>query len=135
MAKITTVGDAVVLTSDVKLEDIKTLEKYKPEALRLYKDDENGKKECVFTVGTTKGTGGLNALGALFSNTALDGSGRATFTCKVPEGATPENVKEKIAEMVGTGIISLKQVEAQIPEALAAVKAEKDDIMANISVG
>lgn len=135
MAEIKIVGDAVVLTSGVKYEDIKLLEKYKPEALRLYKTNDEGKKECVFTVATTNGQGGINAYGALFAGAAHDGSGLATVTDKVPAGVTPENLKEKVAEMVGTGIISLKQVEAQIPDALAAVKAEKDDILANITIG
>lgn len=136
MAKIKIVGEAVVLSSDAKLEDIKLLEKYNPDALKLYKTNEDGKKECVFTVKTaTSGEGGINARGAIFTAAAYDGTGMATITAKVPEGVTPENLKEKVAEMVGTGIISLKQVEEKIPDAVAAVKAEKASILENISIG
>ena len=42
MAKITIAGDAVVITSTQKLEDIKLLEKYRPKALCLYETGENG---------------------------------------------------------------------------------------------
>lgn len=136
MAQLKIVGDAVVLTSAAKLEDIKLLEKYNPEALRLYKTNEDGKKECVFTVKSTpNGEGGINARGAIFASAAHDGTGMATVTSKVPEGVTPENLKEKIADLVGTGVISLNKVEEQIPDALAAVKAEKEAILESISIG
>lgn len=136
MAQLKIVGDAVVLTSAAKLEDIKLLEKYNPEALRLYKTNEDGKKECVFTVkSATSGEGGINARGAIFASAAHDGTGMATVTSRVPDGVTNENLKEKIADLVGTGVISLNKVEEQIPDALAAVKAEKEAILESISIG
>lgn len=53
MAKIVIAGDAVVVTSAMKLEDIKTIEKYRPKELVL-KGGEDG-KEPIFGVGTTHG--------------------------------------------------------------------------------
>ena len=41
MAKITIAGDAAVVTSAMKLEDIKTIEKYRPKELVL-KGGEDG---------------------------------------------------------------------------------------------
>ena len=55
MAKITIAGDAAVVTSAMKLEDIKTIEKYRPKELVL-KGGEDG-KEPIFAVGTTNGAG------------------------------------------------------------------------------
>ena len=46
MAKITIAGDAAVVTSAMKLEDIKTIEKYRPKELVL-KGGEDG-KEPIF---------------------------------------------------------------------------------------
>ena len=43
MAKIVIAGDAVVVTSAMKLEDIKTIEKYRPKELVL-KGGEDGKE-------------------------------------------------------------------------------------------
>lgn len=134
MANLKIVGDAVILTSSAKLEDIKLLEKYNPDALRLYKVNEDGKKEVVFTVKTGI-AGGINARGAIFCSVAPDGSGLATGTFEVPEGSTPENVKEKVASLVGPGVINLNKVEEQIPDALAKVHAEKAAILESISVG
>ena len=47
MAKITIAGDAAVVTSAMKLEDIKTIEKYRPKELVL-KGGEDG-KEPIFS--------------------------------------------------------------------------------------
>lgn len=48
MAKIVIAGDAVVVTSAMKLEDIKTIEKYRPKELVL-KGGEDG-KEAIHSV-------------------------------------------------------------------------------------
>lgn len=75
MAKIVIAGDAVVITSALKLSDIKTVEKYRPNELIL-KGGEDG-KEPIFALGTTTGSGNINAVGASFGREASDGSGLA----------------------------------------------------------
>ena len=70
MAKIVIAGDAVVVTSAMKLEDIKTIEKYRPKELVL-KGGEDG-KEPIFGVGTTHGAGSINAVGASFGSENLN---------------------------------------------------------------
>ena len=62
MAKIVIAGDAIVVTSALKLEDIRAIEKYRPNELVL-KGGEDG-KEPIFAVGTTAGAGNINAVGA-----------------------------------------------------------------------
>ena len=54
MAKIMVAGDAVVVTSDMKLEDIKLVKKYRPEALTLF-EGEGEEKEPVFKIGIGDG--------------------------------------------------------------------------------
>ncbi len=44
MAKVKTMGQAIVVVSEVKLEDIKKIQKYRPEALVL-KGGEDNKEE------------------------------------------------------------------------------------------
>ena len=132
MAKITIAGDAVVVTSSKKLEDIKTLEKYRPNALQLFETNENGKREPVFAVGTTNGKGSITEYGASFGSTAPDGSGLATITMPVPGGAS--DVKQAVADMVGVAIISLNKVEQQVDAALASVQADKTAVMETITV-
>ena len=43
-------GQAIVVVSDVKLEDIKKIEKYRPDALVLKGGEDN--KEEIFRIGT-----------------------------------------------------------------------------------
>lgn len=132
MAKITIVGDAMVVTSTKTLENIKTLEKYRPKALRLYETNDEGKREEVFSVGTTKGSGSINQYGASFGSCTHDEARLATITLPVP--ADTESVKEYAADKFGVAITMLNKVEAQIDGALAEVAAEKAKVLENISI-
>lgn len=132
MAKITIVGDALVVTSAKTLEDIKTLEKYRPKALSLYDTNEDGKREEVYRVATTEGSGSINQYGASFGSATHDDAKLATITMTVPAGTT--NAKEYAADKIGTAIIMLNKVEAQFDAALNEVKAEKERVLENITV-
>lgn len=131
MAKITIAGDAVVVTSTVKFEDLKTVEKYYPEALVLMGGEDG--KEQVFKVGTTTGKGNLNRYGAEFGSATRDDRALATMTLPVPE-TEGEDVKETVAETIGAYLMDLNEVEESIPAALAAIAAKKQAIMANITI-
>ena len=63
MAKIVIAGDAIVVTSAMKLEDIKTIEKYRPNALTLMGSEDG--KEPIFAIGTTEGCGNINQVNFL----------------------------------------------------------------------
>lgn len=129
MAKITIAGDAVVITSECKLEELKLVEKYRPNALVL-KGGEDG-KEPIFAVGTGR-CGTINAFGATFASEAHDGSGLATITmCADNISGDP---KEWVAEQVGTAILNLNKVEETLPAAIEEIAAEKAAILANITV-
>lgn len=132
MAKIVIAGDAIVITSTQKLEDIKTLEKYRPNALTLYETDENGKKTEVFKVGSTTGEGAISQYGASFGSTTHDTAKLATITMSLPRGV--EDAKKYVADMVGVAIINLNKVEEQFEAALAEVTAEKAAVLENISI-
>lgn len=135
MAKITIAGDAYVVTSSKTLESIQTLEKYRPNALKLFETNpENGKREAVFAVGTTAGQGSINAYGASFCSVAHDGSGLATITLPLPAVPAGGDVKKAVAEAVGVAIINLNKVEAQIDAALDSVRSEKNAVMETITV-
>lgn len=135
MAKITIAGDAAVITSAAKLEDIKLLEKYSPDALCLFDENsETGRKEVSFRVGTTAGKGSVGTFGASFGSAAHDGTGLATITMGLPAGVTDANAAEKVADALGTAILKLKKVEEQIAPAVAAVAEEKAAIMEDITV-
>jgi len=132
MAKILVAGDAVVITSSRKLEEIKELEKYLPKALFLYETDDDGKKQPVFRVCSTKGAGSISKAGVAFGSVAHDGSGLATLTAKLPDGV--EDAKAYVADEYGFAVVQLNKVEAGIDAALAQVSADKAAIEANIEI-
>lgn len=131
MAKTTIAGDAVVITSALKLEDIKTIEKYRPNELVL-RGGEDG-KEPIFALGTTIGSGSINAVGTSFSREANDGSGLAVITM-VMTGVPTEDVKDWAADRLGSSVICLNALEAKLPAVLEAIAAEKAVVMEHITV-
>lgn len=131
MAKITIAGDAVVITSSMKLEDIQAIAKYRPNELFL-KGGEDG-KEPIFAIGTTTGAGNISTVGASFGREAIDGTKKAIITM-VMNGAPVENAKEWVADKLGGAIINLNALEAKLPAVLEAIAAEKATVMENIEI-
>lgn len=131
MSKITIAGDSIVITSAKTLEEIKTLEKYKPEALVLREKDSEGRMQEVFRVASST-CGIINANGACFNSATHDDKKFATITLPIPAG-TPD-AKEYAAETIGLAITKLDRVEEQFADAVANIKAEKDAVLAKISI-
>lgn len=130
MAKIVVAGDAVVITSDMKLEDIKTIKKYRPEALVL-KGGEDG-KEPIFRLGVCNGAGSITKYGAEFGAETHDEDKKAMMTLILD--TDKENVKEVVADTVGAYVMTLNKLEATLPAVLDDIKAEKERIMNNITI-
>lgn len=130
MAKIVIAGDAVVVTSELKLEDIKTIKKYRPDALVL-KGGEDG-KEPIFCLGVCNGVGKINKYGAEFGSETHDDEKKAVMTliCDCREG----DIKEVVADTIGAYVLNLNKLEAALPGVLEEIAAEKEQIMSNISV-
>ncbi len=129
MAKIVIVGDAVVVKSNLNLEDIKTVAKYRPNELIL-KGGEDG-KEPIFGLGATTGTGSINSVGASFGRADADGKAIVTM---VMEGVPTEKAKDWVADTLGGAIINLNALEAKLPAVLEAIAEERSAVMENISV-
>lgn len=124
-------GSACVIESAYSLDNIKMLEKYRPKILGLY-EEEAGKKEEVFRVGTTpKGTGTINVYGAAFGPQASK-DGKATITVMIPDGT--ENTKAWAAEHIGVAILNLNKVEKQFANALTEIEEEKKAVSDTITV-
>ena len=131
MAKILVAGDAVIITSSVALEDIKTVKKYRPKALVLMGGEDG--KEKVFAMDWTKGSGGINTFSASFNGETRDDAKLATITMALPEGFSGD-VEEFVKEKIGVGIINLNKLEEKIPADHDEIKAEERAILSNISV-
>lgn len=130
MAKIVVAGDAAVITSAMRLEDLRTIEKYRPKELVL-KGGEDG-KEPIFGIGTTQGVGNINAVGASFGAETRDDEKLACITMII-DGVTGD-VKDWIADRLGAAIINLNKLEAKLPAVLEEIAAEKSAVMGNITI-
>lgn len=129
MAKIKTLGDAVVVVSTLKFEDIKFLEKYRKDALALKGGEDN--KEIIFRVGTS-GTPSANEYGITFEGATRDEAKQAILTLSLNyEG---EDIKGFIADQLGSTITQLEKLEKTVPTILAEVKAEREAIVSSIEI-
>lgn len=132
MAKLSILGNAVVITSAVKLEDIRTIEKYNKDALILT-EEVDGKKIPVFRVAT--GTNGsINENGASFADATRDDKKLAQITLGTAIAGAVSDAKEWAADKFGKALVRLNKLEATIPAVLEQIAADKAAVMANISV-
>ena len=137
MAKVVIAGEAVVVTSAVKLSDLRKIAKYRPDALVL-KGGEDG-KEPIFRVGVCNGTGKINKYGAEFGSETHDdfrseGYTRGLATITLVNGGLEGDIREAVAESLGCSILNLNKLEETFPAVLAEIDAEKDAILENITV-
>lgn len=132
MAKITIAGDAVVVTSSMKLEDLKNIAKYRPKALNL-RGGEDG-KELIYSVAVGRnGNGEINKNGAVFASATHDDQKLATITMYVGDFGE-DDIKEFVADKIGAAIINLTKLEETLPDVIAEIAAEKNAVMESISV-
>ena len=130
--KVTVAGDAAVVTSEASFEELKNVEKYNPEALKIY-EGEGKDRELVFVVGTTvPGHGSIGTYGVSFDAKSRDNAKKAQLTISV--AGAPDDVKKYISDKYGKALSSLKLVEAGLPGAIAKIAEEQAAIQALVEV-
>lgn len=130
-AKIIIVGNTVHVVSSKKLEDVKLLAKYRPNALSL-KEGTGATEREIFHVFTDGRDGGSIAPNGVIFSKATTKDGKALVTLTAPDGT--EDMKAWAEDEIGIAILLLKKVEAQFDNAIAEVKAEKDAVAASIEI-
>ena len=130
MAKVVIAGDVVVVTSSLKLDEIRTIERFRPSALNLMGGENNN--EVVFAIGTTTGQGSITQHGACFGGESHTDEKLATVT--LTHGRASGEVKEWIADNLGAAIINLKKLEEELPAVLETIKSERDEVITGIVV-
>ncbi len=131
MAKITIAGDAVVVTSAMKFDELMTIKKYRPSALVL-KGGEDG-KEPIFAISVNcGGRSTINKYGAEFASATHDDAGLAAIT-QIFE-CNCSDIKQEVADTIGAYVLNLNKLEETLPAVLDEIEAEKQKIMDNISV-
>jgi len=126
MADVKIAGNAVILTSTVTLEQIKRIEKHRPETLEI----KNAKDEVIFRVGT--GSNCFNSHGASFNAATLDNRELAFISLQIPAGVT--DAKRYFAETYGQPHLHLKAVESRLAAVLTAVESEIAEIMNDVTM-
>ena len=129
MAKVKVVGQAIVITSELKLDDIKTVAKYRPQALTLY-EGEGDEKEPVFCLGV--GEDSINKFGASFNKETRDESKKAIMT--IVHEYQGEDIKGFVADNLGAALMNLKKLEEIIPGVLQEIAAQKAAILADVEI-
>lgn len=131
MAKVVIAGDALVVTSSLKLEDIKTIAKYRPKELILLGGEDN--KEPIFALGVTKGAGSINNVGVSFSKETYDDKKLATLTININSG-DGVNPVDWVADQYGAAIMHLNKIEAKLPAVLESIAKEKAAVVSSITM-
>lgn len=130
MANCKKFGEAVVITSAAKLEDIRKIEKYRPDALVVFGGEDG--KEPVFAVGlSSKRSGSINSFSIDFGGCNEDGFAQVTVSYCGPA----ENVKAHLADSIGPQLTMLGKLEESWPAVLAEIDADVERIMASIEIG
>ena len=126
--KVTVAGDAIVITSTLPLEDIKTVAKYRPKELTLYGGEDG--KEPLFAIGV--GFESINQFGINFSTAARTEGKEAQITVSLPRDT--KEPKDYISDTYGAALIALGKLEEKLPGVIAEIEAEKAAIQANIEI-
>lgn len=130
MAKITIVGKAAVISSSMKLKDLETIQKYRRDALTL-KGGEDG-KEPIFAIGVGEGAGVISKTGAYFTEETNTEEKLACITMTL--GCVDGDVREVLADKLGSAMMSLNKLEATLPAILDEIAIEKAHIMESIEI-
>lgn len=127
-ATITITGAAAVLTSAVKLDDWKRVAEFMPEELQLVDEDT---EEILFKVAVGEGPGSMNEYGVVFGS-VVGTDGKATVTVLLdPE---TEDKKELVRKTVGSALLDLNKIEAEVPGMLEEIAKMEEEIDAHINV-
>ena len=113
------------LISTLTLEDIQTLKKYQPDALKI----KNADGDDVFGISYVEGKHSVSAIGITFGAASVKGN-FAMVVGTIPAGT--EKVEEYIADQVGAALVHINTLEESIPEALKTIKAARAELISGI---
>lgn len=130
MAKMKKFGEAVVITSEVKLEDLRKVAKYRPKDLILFGGEDG--KEPIFGVGLSKSRyGRIDKQSVEFGGCDENGFAQVTLTYDGPA----DDVKAQLADSYGPQLMMLSKIEEGITASIAQIDADVAAIMGNIEIG
>lgn len=123
----TFIGNVVHVISDLKVEDVRMIKKYRPDALSLY-ETVDSKQIPVFSVGVAKNdSGNITKSGITFSSVSTaEGNAMATMV-------NEDNLSvDEIKDIIGVPMLQLKKLEESlggIKDEIAEQKAKIDEMI------
>lgn len=127
MAQIKVAGNIYVVESKFTKKELETVQKYRPNLLKLFDED----KRPVFAVGFGD-RAEIGALGVQFNEVTRGEKPVACLTMPLPKGEG--TAKDLVVEAVGVAILHLNEVEENIAVALEEIKAEKEAVAETVAV-
>lgn len=129
MANIIIAGSSIVLKSDVTLEAVKKLAKYRPAAL----EERDEKERLLFKVSVAgTGNGSVQEKAVYFAPITHDADGLATVTLEIPDSV--KNAVDYAADLLAPAFTALSEMEDAIIGASDEVDAAKAAMIENIAV-
>lgn len=116
-----------VITSGFTIEQIKLIEKYQPEELRVYNTET---RDLLFKMATGN-VGTLSTYGIVFNTS--NSEGKAALMIDV-EGETTEEKKAYIVDHFGVAINNANMIEAHLQNIIDNITANNEAIAASITV-
>lgn len=117
-------GKSVTVTSDIKMEELKELQKFNPEA--LLKKDKDG--NVIYAIGV--GTASISPYGASFDDKNAEGFAQLSF----PINCKDEDKEKFVKDTFGNSIFNLMEMEETVIASLATLSSKITAIKEAITV-
>ena len=127
------VGQALVITLETKLDDLKRAAKYAPKAMYLFGEDDEGHPAVRFGVQVVNKpvTGSLNKYGATIGSCNADGFAQITLPL---QGVEAEKRRGTVIDLYGKAMFDLAEVETNVAAALETVDTQIASVIENMEV-
>ncbi len=127
MSQMKIMGNCAVLTSTLKLEDIRKLQQIAPDKTQIV--DENGTVVYVIGVGITAN---MSIFGATFN--AENSDGFATLTVTIPSTVEPNDRNTYITNRMEACVVAFNQYENAFQTRIESTLAQHEAFVAAIEV-
>lgn len=134
MAKFKLAGNALVIQSEVKMEDMLKVQKYRKDKLTV-KKEINGQEVILFGVCADKKLNNIfNKTYAVFSEDNVTEDGYGVITLEISNSTEGLPTVEDVIDECGEGLIYLNQIEKQMETALYAIQQNLDLLTSKIEI-
>lgn len=121
------------ITSNYNIETLQKVEKFRPDALVLYKG-EGKEKEPVCAIGVSRNAS-ANAMGVTFAKDSVTSPKVATMSIELPAGLTDATkINAWVRDILGLAIVNCNKIEDQIAAAMTEINADEAAMNAAITI-